>query len=154
MSWAKVKKINSDMATPLDVLIKTSNFLLASNDNVIIPIIQKETAIPTKETQIGQTFTVNMPGTIRIYFSGEATSTNILNFLLVIEVNGVRSIHHMEGQLTSGIEDLWYDLTVNKGDEITLSIYEQKSYSEKLYKCSVNGMVVFSPAGEPIAILE
>ena len=64
MSWAEVKKINSDMSVPLDKLIK-GNKRLAASDAVLAVIVSEEKAISDGKKTFGY-FTPKVSGNIRL----------------------------------------------------------------------------------------
>ena len=64
MSWAEVKKINSDMSVPLDKLIK-GNKRLAASDAVLAVIVSEEKFISQSSKILGY-FTPKVSGNIRL----------------------------------------------------------------------------------------
>ena len=86
MSWAEVKKINSDMSVPLDKLIKSQRSLGASDAVMAVPV---STNISTSrgEKRLLATFKPIASGSIRL-LTEMRSSMNQHAVILSIEENG------------------------------------------------------------------
>lgn len=111
MSWAEVKKINSDMTTPLDQLFKNSFYLYAS-DNTLAAITRDFA------TRYGS-IKVNYDGACRVKLSLVNTSTmgNTANFY--VKVNGINKGYITKTIVKGSSGEAYIDISINKNDIIT-----------------------------------
>lgn len=116
MSWAEVKKINSDLSTPLDKLFKDSFYLYAS-DNTLFVVTNSEKAELSSKVLMNKT--LNYGGCIRL--SGKLISNYNRHCVLTLRINGVVKATFINGNgdvLTPFSEDF----SVQKGDEISIGL--------------------------------
>ena len=111
MSWAKVKKINSDMSTPLDVLIKGSKRIGASDDIYAIVSSNKASGSMT----FGK-FTAKVGGSIRLIAIGESTYSSGVVSAIVSGTSYRLIFTAEEGETTKYI-----DIPVNEGSVVSIS---------------------------------
>lgn len=111
MSWAEVKKINSDMLTPLDRLFKNSFYLYAS-DNTLAAI----TKYPMERS-----IKVKYDGACRVkLLLHNGSSTRGDSIEISVKVNGTHKAY-ITGELVAGASgEAYVDISVNKNDVITI----------------------------------
>ena len=123
MSWAEVKKINSDMSVPLDELIKGQRSLGAS-DAAMAVFANHMDLYGTARRDLG-TFTPKVGGTVRLILrvSGSKSSSAVL------------SIRRGNGNITEIVsatdETTYADLSVSTGETITVYV-KNDSYSSSV----------------------
>lgn len=85
MSWAEVKKINSDMSVPLDELIKSQRSLGAS-DAVVAVLVSSQVSLGYGDgsPSLG-TFTPKVNGSVRVEINGRRWNSDLGGYVLVYE---------------------------------------------------------------------
>ena len=111
MSWAEVKKINSDMTTPLDQLFKNSFYLYAS-DNTLAAITRDFA------TRYGS-IKVNYDGACRVKLSLVNTSTMGATANFYVKVNGINKGYITKTIVKGSSGEAYIDISINKNDIIT-----------------------------------
>ena len=134
MSWAEVKKINSDMTTPLDRLFKNSFYLYAS-DNTLA-------AITGDFAANHGSIKVNYDGACRVKLSlVNTSSTTGETATYSVKVNGIDKAH-ITKLLTGGSSgEAYVDISINKNDIITCERYDVHNVVENaFYVCGTIGI--------------
>ena len=111
MSWAEVKKINSDMTTPLDQLFKNSFYLYAS-DNTLAAITRD---FATRHGSIK----VNYDGACRVKLSLVNNSSAGETATFSVKVNGIDKAHITKLITGRSSGEAYVDISINKNDIIT-----------------------------------
>lgn len=111
MSWAEVKKINSDMTTPLDQLFKNSFYLYASDNT--LAAITKDFA-----TRYGS-IKVNYDGACRVKLSLVNNSSAGETATFSVKVNGIDKAHITKLIAGRSSGEAYIDISINKNDIIT-----------------------------------
>ena len=111
MSWAEVKKINSDMTTPLDQLFKNSFYLYAS-DNTLAAITRDFA------TRYGS-IKVNYDGACRVKLSLVNNSSAGETATFSVKVNGIDKAHITKLITGRSSGEAYVDISINKNDIIT-----------------------------------
>ena len=111
MSWAEVKKINSDMTTPLDQLFKNSFYLYAS-DNTLAAITRD---FATRHGSIK----VNYDGACRVKLSLVNNSSAGETATFSVKVNGIDKAHITKLITGRSSGEAYVDISINKNDTIT-----------------------------------
>lgn len=112
MSWAKVKKINSDMSMPLDELIKGQKRIGASDATYAVI-----SSIPQSGSSYFGSFIPNVDGSIRIIAIGSSTSTTSSG-VVTARINGVNNEIFFD-EYNSSKKHL--DIAVKKGVAVEFS---------------------------------
>ena len=85
MSWAEVIKINSDMSTPLDKLIKSQRSLGASDAVMAVLVSSQVSQGSGSGVQSLGTFTPKSDGSVRIEINGRRWNTDLGGSVHVFE---------------------------------------------------------------------
>ena len=88
MSWAEVKKINSDMSLPLDKLIK-GNKRLAASDAVLAVIVSEEKSISQSSKILGY-FTPKVSGNIRLLANLKVANSDYRVYVTLSKPDGTK----------------------------------------------------------------
>lgn len=136
MSWAKVKKINSNMNVPLDELIIGQKRYVASD----IPLLLLLSGTPsrTKSTTYvtAATFYAKLGGTLKIKCSIRNSSSEYLTQLEVTDSTGVSLLSAATG--VGGVASVEKTITVSPNE----TYYMRIKTSNKSYTASIQDIVV------------
>lgn len=143
MSWAEVKKINSDMNMPLDSLIKSQRAYGAS-DAVLAVLLSQETAI--KGATMGSplklaSFKPEVKGSIRISASVKRPSMSGASTILVVK-KGTSNILQIESDAdVSGsiYQSIYGDIAIEPNETYEIYVYTTASkagYINSLKLCA------------------
>ena len=132
MSWAKVKKINSNMDVPLDELIIGQKRYVAT-DTPLIVLFNKDTYYRTSEStfvRVGE-FTPRLSGTLKLYGYIECSSSSYYASFRIVDSNG------------TAVTDVY--TTIDKGEqynEVIMNVTANTTYYLEL-KSSNKGTNVY-----------
>lgn len=119
MSWAEVKKINSNLDVPLDKLIKSQRILGASN--AVMAVIQASEIDMDNDEQTVGTFTPKVNGSVRILGEMTAEGQYSVGYIRIYNSAGTEILEIMR-RLTddNSTQNCDTDFSVNANETYTI----------------------------------
>ena len=138
MSWAEVKKINSDMSVSLDELFKNS-MRIYNSDTLLIKEVYNGSVqfVYLTDTPVGGSYTMLYPGvvTIKCIYQHSLSGGEVRVFVNGVKVSTLDISSDVIAPVLTNIE-------VQRGNVITFSTYSRNSGSfAKTINLSINGFV-------------
>ena len=142
MSWAEVKKINSDMNMPLDSLIKSQRAYGASDD-VLAVLLSRETAIKdATETNplMLASFKPTVKGSVRISASVKRPSVLKSRTILIVKkgTSNILQIENDEDVSGSIYQSIYGDIAIEPDETYRIYAYTttKTGYINSLKLCA------------------